>query len=76
MQSQNDEGMILYAKMLKQKELDKSIAEAQSAGATQHRVSELPREGEIIELRGLKFKVRSVDYRRARIQLVLVRPEK
>jgi len=76
MQSKDDEGAIVFAKVLKERhELEKSLAESKSAGATQHTIGELPHRGDVVEIRGLKFKVQSVDYKRQEIRLALVTPD-
>ena len=47
------------------------MSEAQQKGAVKHVIGDLPNKGTVVEINGLKYEVKFVDYKRGELRLKL-----
>lgn len=73
MQSLDEKGNILQAALVdSQEKLVESMQSAGELGAVQHVIGELPKKGTVLEINGLMFEVKFVDYKRGEVRIKLL----
>ena len=79
MQSRDDQGNIVFAKMLKgeteqalKEDLEKAKTEAEAHGAVTHKIGKMPAKGYKFELNGLTYQVKFVDVKHGEMRIKLV----